>query len=63
MLRLGMTSPLPVLLDSLYEEVIGHCRSQLLADDCTMLAVRRPLRHVEAQRAEPQARPTLASSP
>lgn len=44
MLRLGMTSPLPALLDSLYEEIVGHCGSRLLADDCTMLAVRRPLR-------------------
>ncbi len=43
MLRLGMTSPLPALLDSLYEKIVGHCGSRLLADDCTMLAVRRPL--------------------
>jgi phosphoserine phosphatase RsbU/P len=42
MLRLRMASPLPALLDSLYENVVGHCGSRLLADDCTMLAVRRP---------------------
>ena len=42
MLRLGVTSPLPALLDSLYEKIVGHCGSRLLADDCTMLAVRRP---------------------
>ena len=41
MLRLDATSPLPTLLDSLYAKVVGHCGSQLLADDCTMLAVRR----------------------
>jgi phosphoserine phosphatase RsbU/P len=45
MLRLRMTSPLPALLDSLYENVVGHCGSRLLADDCTMLAVRRPWTH------------------
>lgn len=43
LLRQGNGSPLPALLDSLYEEVVGHCGSRLLADDCTMLAVRRPL--------------------
>lgn len=43
MLRLGTARPLPALLDSLYENVVGHCGSRLLADDCTMLAVRRPL--------------------
>lgn len=42
-LRLGVASPLPELLDSLYERVAGHCGSRLLEDDCTMLAVRRPL--------------------
>jgi sigma-B regulation protein RsbU (phosphoserine phosphatase) len=51
MLRLGATSPLPALLDSLYEKVVGHCGSRLLADDCTMLAVRRPLPHVDMHRA------------
>jgi len=43
MLRHGTTSPLPALLDCLYGQVVGHCGSRLLADDCTMLAVRRPL--------------------
>ncbi|MGH9694370.1 MAG: PP2C family protein-serine/threonine phosphatase, partial [Bryobacteraceae bacterium] len=42
MLRTGMASPLPAMLDSLYERVVEHCGSRLLADDCTMLAVRRP---------------------
>ena len=45
-LRQGMASPLPALLDSLYEKIVGHCGSRLLADDCTMLAVRRPPRRV-----------------
>ena len=57
MLRLGMTSPLPALLDALYEKIVGHCGSRLLADDCTMLAVRRPLLHVDV----PIARPLPAS--
>ena len=37
----GATSALPALLDSLYERVVRHTGSKLLADDCTMLAVRR----------------------
>ena len=37
------TAPLPALLDALYEAVVEHCGSRLLADDCTMLAVRRPV--------------------
>jgi sigma-B regulation protein RsbU (phosphoserine phosphatase) len=41
-LRRGGTSALPGLLDSLYEKVVNHTGSKLLADDCTMLAVRRP---------------------
>ena len=41
MLRRGATSALPTLLDSLYERVVSHTGSKLLADDCTMLAVRR----------------------
>ncbi len=41
-LRRGTTSALPALLDSLYEKVVDHTGSTLLADDCTMLAVRRP---------------------
>lgn len=40
-LRPGATSPLPGLLDDLHRQVVRHCGSQLLADDCTMLAVRR----------------------
>lgn len=40
-LCLGATSALPNLLDSLHEQVVCHCGSKLLADDCTMLAVRR----------------------
>jgi sigma-B regulation protein RsbU (phosphoserine phosphatase) len=43
LLRLAAATPLPALLDSLFEEVAAHCGSRLLADDCTMLAVRRPL--------------------
>ena len=41
-LRRGATSTLPALLDSLYEKVVDHTGSKLLADDCTMLALRRP---------------------
>jgi sigma-B regulation protein RsbU (phosphoserine phosphatase) len=40
-LRRGTTTELPALLDSLYEKVVRHTGSKLLADDCTMLAVRR----------------------
>lgn len=36
---------LPELLDSLYERVVRHTGSLLLADDCTMLAVRRLARN------------------
>lgn len=43
MLRRHEASPLPDLLDSLYEGIVAHCGSRLLADDCTMLAVRRPV--------------------
>ena len=32
---------LPALLDSLFERVVAHTGSRVLADDCTMLAVRR----------------------
>jgi sigma-B regulation protein RsbU (phosphoserine phosphatase) len=35
---------LPVLLDTLHERVIHHTGSKWLADDCTMLAVRRVTR-------------------
>jgi hypothetical protein len=31
---------LPDLLDSLHEKVVSHTGSKVLADDCTMLAVR-----------------------
>ena len=61
-LRLAMKSPLPALLDSLYERVVGHCGSRLLADDCTMLAVRRPLPQADVHPVEPAARP-VASQP
>lgn len=40
-LRRGAPGALPTLLDSLYEKVISHTGAKLLADDCTMLAVRR----------------------
>jgi len=59
----GMASPLPALLDSLYENVVGHCGSRLLADDCTMLAVRRPSPHTDAYRAQPDPRPVLRRTP
>jgi sigma-B regulation protein RsbU (phosphoserine phosphatase) len=32
---------LPALLDSVFERLVAHTGSKLLADDCTMLAVRR----------------------
>jgi len=50
-----MTSPLPALLDSLYEKVATHCGSSLLPDDCTMLAVRRPLPQLDERCIEPRA--------
>jgi sigma-B regulation protein RsbU (phosphoserine phosphatase) len=40
-LHCDATKELPALLDSLFERVVGHTGSKLLADDCTMLAVRR----------------------
>jgi sigma-B regulation protein RsbU (phosphoserine phosphatase) len=40
-LRRGAASPLPDLLDSLHGKVVAHTGSKILADDCTMLAVRR----------------------
>jgi phosphoserine phosphatase RsbU/P len=40
-LRRGAESALPVLLDSLHEKVVSHTGSKMLADDCTMLALRR----------------------
>jgi sigma-B regulation protein RsbU (phosphoserine phosphatase) len=43
LLRRGATGDLPALLDSLYENVVSHTGSALLADDCTMLALRRTL--------------------
>lgn len=42
LLHRGAGSPLPALLDSIHESVVGHTGSTLLSDDCTMLAVRRP---------------------
>jgi len=41
-LRQGATSALPALLDSLYERVVMHTGARQPADDCTMLAIRRP---------------------
>jgi sigma-B regulation protein RsbU (phosphoserine phosphatase) len=40
-LRVGAPNALPNLLDFLHEKIVCHCGSNLLADDCTMLAVRR----------------------
>lgn len=40
-LRRGAEAPLPDLLDSLHEKVVAHTGSRVLADDCTMLALRR----------------------
>lgn len=42
-LRIGSKQALPALLDHLHENVVRHCGSNLLADDCTMLAVRRTM--------------------
>lgn len=42
-LRAGSKHALPNLLDLLHESVACHCGSDLLADDCTMLAVRRKI--------------------
>jgi phosphoserine phosphatase RsbU/P len=39
--RRGATGALSTLLDSLYERVVSHTGSRVMADDCTMLAVRR----------------------
>jgi len=55
LLGLAMASPLPALLDSLYEKVATHCGSSLLPDDCTMLAVRRPLPQLDERCIEPRA--------
>jgi sigma-B regulation protein RsbU (phosphoserine phosphatase) len=41
-LRHGGARELAALLDSMYERVVRHAGSKALADDCTMLAVRRP---------------------
>jgi sigma-B regulation protein RsbU (phosphoserine phosphatase) len=41
LLRRGAESALPELLDSIHEKVVSHAGSKALADDCTMLAVRR----------------------
>ncbi|MBI3044874.1 MAG: SpoIIE family protein phosphatase [Betaproteobacteria bacterium] len=40
LLRRGAESALPTLLDSLHEKVVSHTGSKVLADDCTMLALR-----------------------
>jgi sigma-B regulation protein RsbU (phosphoserine phosphatase) len=40
-LRAGAHCALPELLDDLHAQVVGHTGSPALADDCTMLAVRR----------------------
>jgi phosphoserine phosphatase RsbU/P len=34
--------PLPTLLDALHDKVVRHAGSKVLADDCTMLALRLP---------------------
>ena len=41
LLRRGAERALPALLDSLHENVVSHTGSKVLADDCTMLALRR----------------------
>ena len=41
-LRDAAARPLPELLDALHARVLGHAGSNLLTDDCTMLALRRP---------------------
>lgn len=41
LLRQGAKRELPALLDSMHEAVVSHAGSKVLADDCTMLAVRR----------------------
>ena len=40
-LRRGAAAPLPDFLDTLRDQVVAHTGSNVLADDCTMLAVRR----------------------
>lgn len=40
LLRRGAGGELPALLDSLHEKIVGHAGSKVLADDCTMLALR-----------------------
>lgn len=40
-LRRGAQDPLSDLLDALHEKVVNHTGSSVMADDCTMLAVRR----------------------
>ena len=57
----GRASELPALLDSLYEHVVRHCGSRLLADDCTMLAVRRPLPHPAPAQERSPATTTLVA--
>ena len=40
LLRHGAERALPTLLDALHEKVVSHTGSKMLADDCTMLALR-----------------------
>jgi sigma-B regulation protein RsbU (phosphoserine phosphatase) len=40
-LRRGTREALPEMLDALFERVVQHTGSAILADDCTMLALRR----------------------
>jgi sigma-B regulation protein RsbU (phosphoserine phosphatase) len=40
LLRGGAGNPLPALLDALRDKVVNHAGSKVLADDCTMLALR-----------------------
>ncbi len=42
LMRQHAARPLLDLLDALHDGVVSHIGSRLLADDCTMLAVRRP---------------------
>ena len=51
LLRHGAAGPLPALLDSIYAKLVSHTGSTLLADDCTMLALRRPAADTRAASA------------
>jgi serine phosphatase RsbU (regulator of sigma subunit) len=39
--RLRAGIPLGELLDDIHKKIVSHCGTALLADDCTMLGVRR----------------------